>query len=253
MARSCGHDHPPQVHACYPPPCQIAVVVLAAGASTRMGRPKAALPLRRPHGAVDGEPACRRIARVARELDFGRMIVVLGHHEALVRSTCGDLVDFARNPDPARGMFSSVKTGLQVALEVPSAPTAILLWPVDCPLMTVGSLIAMLEAGNPYLAREGLRWVRRPGHRSVAEPTGHPILLSAALARHLLTLPDDARLDHALAHRDVLTHTVLLPDGLHRVNLNTAVDALPFVALEAVQDDVGGIVAGSGGEDDFSR
>lgn len=238
MARSCGHDHVPQVHACTPSPDRITVVVLAAGASTRMGRPKATLPLKRPHGAVEGEPACRRIVRLCHALGFGRSVVVLGHHADVVRAACADLADFAINPAPDRGMFSSVQVGARVAMEVPAPPHALMIWPVDCPLMSIASLTALLEAGNPYVAREGMLWVRRPGLRMISEPTGHPVILSAALARRVIDAPADARLDVLLNHPDVLPHTVLLRDNLHRLNLNTTVDAEPFVVADPDEDEV---------------
>jgi CTP:molybdopterin cytidylyltransferase MocA len=57
----------------------ITAIVLAAGASTRMGRNKLLL-------EVEGETLVRRAVRAAAGAGLGRVVVVLGHDQARVRA-----------------------------------------------------------------------------------------------------------------------------------------------------------------------
>lgn len=84
----------------------IAAVLLAAGSSRRMGRPKLLLELA-------GEPLVRRAVRLAERSRVERIVVVVGPNrrelaEAL-RGTSAVLVD---NPDHLTGMASSLRVGL---------------------------------------------------------------------------------------------------------------------------------------------
>ncbi|MCI4321960.1 MAG: nucleotidyltransferase family protein [Thermoplasmata archaeon] len=111
-----------------------AAIVLAAGASSRFeGAVKATVP-------VDGEPAVRRVARIAREAGFAPVVVVTGAHRKVVVAALGsregEIVD---NPDWERGRTGSIQAGLAAVGD----PSAVLLWPVDHPFagpMTVDAL-----------------------------------------------------------------------------------------------------------------
>ena len=84
----------------------IAVIVLAAGAARRFGSQKLLHPL-------DGVPLVR--ASVERLLSAGpeQTIVVVGHDADGVRhALSGVAVTIVENPDPDRGMSSSLRAGL---------------------------------------------------------------------------------------------------------------------------------------------
>jgi molybdenum cofactor cytidylyltransferase len=84
----------------------IAGIILAAGRSSRLGRPKQLLPLH-------GEPLIRHtIGRVlASSLD--QVILVVGHEAEQVRDVVADLpVETVHNPDAAAGQSTSVRAGL---------------------------------------------------------------------------------------------------------------------------------------------
>jgi molybdenum cofactor cytidylyltransferase len=85
----------------------VAGVVLAAGASRRMGRNKMLL-------ALDGEPLVRRAARHALAAGLSPVVVVLGHEAAQVREALADLdVVFAENPDFQGPTSTSLQKGIE--------------------------------------------------------------------------------------------------------------------------------------------
>jgi molybdenum cofactor cytidylyltransferase len=84
----------------------ISAVVLAAGASTRMGAHKLLLPL-------GGEPLLRRTVRRVAEAGFDDLVVVVGHeHEQTLAALEGLSFRPAVNPAYASGMGSSFRTAV---------------------------------------------------------------------------------------------------------------------------------------------
>lgn len=147
----------------------IDAILLAGGASRRMGRPKALL-------EFQGERFLDRLIRIYTPR-VDRVIVVLGHqadeiHAALRPSRA----EFVRNPDPERGQFSSLQTGLAA-----SAAEAVLFQPIDYPAVAASTLDELLAAGP------GFAIPRYAGER------GHPILLDRPLMDALLALPATAQ------------------------------------------------------------
>jgi len=146
-------------------------VILAAGASRRMGRPKALL-------SIGGETFVDRLTRVFQSL-CTEVVVVLGHHAAAIRPLIQRQAAIAVNPDPGRGQLSSLQCGLAL---LPRSADAFLFTPVDCPSVsesTVRSLLEVLAAHPDSL----LAIPRYQGRR------GHPVACRASLAREFLSLP----------------------------------------------------------------
>lgn len=106
----------------------VALLLLAAGASARMGRPKQLLPYR-------GRTLLRHAAETAVASGCVPIVLVTGAvHEALVAEVAGLPVQAVHNPDWATGMASSIRTGLLAVAE--SHPRAVLIMLVDQPLVT---------------------------------------------------------------------------------------------------------------------
>lgn len=98
----------------------MAAVILAAGASRRMGRTKQLLP-------VEGEPMVRRAARRAIAAGLSPVVVVLGHDAERVRAALAGLtVSFATSPDPTGPTSASLHAGLR-ALDETVPATVVLL------------------------------------------------------------------------------------------------------------------------------
>lgn len=95
-------------------PC--ALLVLAAGGSSRMGQPKQLL-------IVDGEPLVRRVALTALEANLHPVVVVLGAQADRIRPHLQDLaVSIVENPRWQEGMASSLRAGVgAIMADVPRA------------------------------------------------------------------------------------------------------------------------------------
>lgn len=86
---------------------RVAAVILAAGASTRMGRNKLLLP-------VEGEAMVHRAARRALAAGLSPVVVVLGHEGDRVRAALASLhVRFATSADPTGPTSASLHAGLE--------------------------------------------------------------------------------------------------------------------------------------------
>ena len=116
----------------------VGIVILAAGASTRIGFPKQLLPL-------GGRSLLRRAAETALASDGAFLLVVLGANARQLRSEMAGLdVTVVENPDWAEGMGSSLRVGL-AALQVrhPEAD-AVLFLVCDQPLVSTALLNQIL-------------------------------------------------------------------------------------------------------------
>jgi molybdenum cofactor cytidylyltransferase len=155
--------------------CPIAGLILAGGASRRMGTPKALL-------RFQNETFLDRLIRVFSGV-ASPVIVVLGHQSGQIRSGIERAREaiFTVNPDPERGMLSSLQCGLHV---LPAGTDAVMFTPVDHPHL----LPATLEKLASQFETE-----RAP----VTVPTyhgehGHPVCIARALVHELLDLPPTA-------------------------------------------------------------
>jgi molybdenum cofactor cytidylyltransferase len=154
-------------------------IVLTAGRSSRLGFPKALAQL-------DGEIFVARAVRALREGGADPICVVVAppHGSAIEAALEG--VTFAHNPEPDRGMLSSLQTGLAVALRHAELD-AVLFSLVDHPRVrpeTIRLIAALPLAG-----------ARRPVFEGRG---GHPVAISAALARELVSAPLTATLRELL-------------------------------------------------------
>src|ERR1700733_4512416 len=173
----------PSISTLLPP---IAGIVLSGGASRRMGSPKALL-------RFQNETFLDRLIRVFSGV-CDPIIVVVGQHAHQIRSGIerGRDVLFAENPDPDRGMLSSLQCGLAL---VPDAADAAMFLPVDHPNIEVATMETL--AGR-------FRFDRAP----VIVPTyagehGHPVCISRPVIDELLALPSGAKASDVI-HRHVV-------------------------------------------------
>jgi molybdenum cofactor cytidylyltransferase len=111
-------------------------VVLAAGASTRMGRQKLLLPL-------GGEPLVRHSVRQVCGAGFEDVLVVLGsEHEAVLAVLEGLPVRHAINLEFASGMGSSFRTAVEHLADSDAAMFAL----ADQPFVTTNEYRTLLDA-----------------------------------------------------------------------------------------------------------
>jgi molybdenum cofactor cytidylyltransferase len=152
-------------------------IVLAAGASTRFGGvPKATL-------LVEGEPAVRRIVRLARAEGL-EPFVVAGPHRAAIEDALG--ADDA--PVLAHSGWERGRTGsLQAGLDACGEPELAVVWPVDHPFAEAMSLRTVLATSESDVMA---LWVLP----TFAGRGGHPIVLKAGTFVAVRALPPDAPL-----------------------------------------------------------
>jgi molybdenum cofactor cytidylyltransferase len=114
----------------------VAGVVLAAGASTRMGQNKLLLRL-------EGETIVRRAARSALEAGLDPVIVVLGHEaEQALAELSGLPLQPVTNSDYARGVNLSVRVGIAA---VPARAAAAVVLLADMPFVTDRMIAALVR------------------------------------------------------------------------------------------------------------
>ncbi len=147
----------------------IRAVVLAAGASSRMGQAKAALPL-----GTTGESVVARVVRTLLAAGLPDVTVVAGAHIDAVRAAMPAFEPRARvveHLDWAQGQLSSLLAGL-AAVENPQLE-AILVTLVDVPLVRAQSVAAIVQAW---------RETRAPIVRPVdGERHGHPVVFDRSV------------------------------------------------------------------------
>ena len=120
----------------------ISAVVLAAGASTRMGQAKAALPL-----GQTGETVVSRVVRTLLDGGAPEVIVVAGAHIDAVRAAMPPHEPRARIIEHLgweRGQLSSLIAGLE-AIDTPLVEAALVTL-VDVPMVRASTVAAVIEA-----------------------------------------------------------------------------------------------------------
>lgn len=114
----------------------IAIIVLAAGSSSRLGKSKQLL-------HYQGETLIKKVVKTASTLSENQTIVVTGFlHQELIEELKDFPVRFVRNPDWQEGMGSSIQTGIKTLqkLENSDQIDAALFLLSDQPLITSGYL-----------------------------------------------------------------------------------------------------------------
>jgi molybdenum cofactor cytidylyltransferase len=199
-------------------------VVLAAGASSRMGRDKALLPW--PAGSKTGTFLSGAVEALAATTE--RVIVVAGENEGSLRgivySRAGYLVV---NPDPSRGQFSSLRVGAQAVLDSGNDGAVVML--VDRPPVKIQT-IAALQLALTDASEEGI-WAVIP---EVRGEHGHPLVMGREMIEALLRAPVESTARDVLARHPERIRYIAVDDENAILNLNT-----PAEYERATQPDTG--------------
>jgi molybdenum cofactor cytidylyltransferase len=191
----------------------IAGVVLAAGESTRYGKPKQLLDWK-------GEPFVRAVTNTALKAGLSPVAVITGANAEDVESAVDDSnVMILRNEEWKRGQASSIKAGLErlVSLTAPRVGGAIFLL-VDQPQLTTSILHALVEKHA-----EGLYPIIAP---MVMDRRANPVLFDRVTFPDLLTLEGDVggraifhkhRVEYLPWHDDRLLLDVDTPEMYQRL------------------------------------
>lgn len=154
----------------------IIAVVLSAGESSRMGRPKALLP-------IEGQKFIERIIRVIGQSRVRRTVVVLGHHADELRGQIEHLpIQIVINPDYQRGQLSSLQAAIR-HIKNDDRCDGMLVHLVDHPFIDVPLVDVLIETF--YETKKLVVVPRHKGKR------GHPVIFSRDLFEELLNAPLD--------------------------------------------------------------
>lgn len=138
----------------------VTAIVLAAGSSTRLGRPKQDI-------IIDGETLLARSVRLAHEVCDSVVVVVQPR-------AYPDIHGRVENPDHEEGIASSIRVGVRAA-----GGDRYLILLCDQPRITAAHLRALLDVDAPIVAT---------GYRGIA---GVPAVFDASLREELLALTGD--------------------------------------------------------------
>ena len=169
-------------------PRLVAAVVPASGRSSRFGSDKRL-------ALIDGVPMLQRVVRLMTEAGAKPVIVV------------------DNNPDPDRGMFSSIQIGLAQAVK--GGAEVVLVHPADMPFVRADTIRAVID--------ECTRTGRAVCPRYRAK-RGHPLAFPSTLARQLLTVNPSTPLNEAFAAIGLVRHELDVEDPGVLKDIDTRAD-----------------------------
>jgi len=157
---------------------RVGAVVLAAGGSTRFGKPKQ-------FALFEGETFVRRIVRAAIQAGCAPVVVVTGEDSAQITSELTRFtVTIAMNPGWSSGVGSSIRVGVQRAMDLAADLEASLLLSCDQPFVTAAVLAQLIQlrltSGKPIVAS------------AYATTLGIPALFDRFFFPDLLRLKEDS-------------------------------------------------------------
>lgn len=177
----------------------ISAIILAAGGSTRLGRPKQAV-------VFQGETLLRRAVKTALAAAVDRpVIVVLGAGAEENRRDIADLpVQTVTNAAWAAGIGSSIRAGITCLREQNSA-RAVVLMTCDQPMVSfklINALITAFEVGTRQMAAAHYGGL-----------SGVPALFARGYFEALATLPDGEGAKRVLREHPKDVYAVPFPEG----------------------------------------
>ncbi len=151
----------------------IAAVLLAAGASRRMGQPKALL-------RIGGHYSIDIILANLKQAGCEPIIPVLGNDaQQILEKTTVSEFPFVRNLNPEDGMLSSLKRGIQ---SLPSNCSGVIWALVDHPFVQIPIYQKLIDLGNEFPQR-----IIVPQFKG---RHGHPVYVGRFLFDELLQAPE---------------------------------------------------------------
>ena len=154
----------------------ISAVILSAGESSRMGRPKALLP-------IDGQTFIERIVAALKQGGIESIVVVLGFNgEDLRRQIAHLAVEILINPDYQMGQLSSLQVAIRHLQTVKNC-CGMMVHLVDHPYIDAKLVQLMLQRFDE--SKASIVVPRHQGKR------GHPVIFSSSLFAELLGAPMD--------------------------------------------------------------
>ena len=197
----------------------VGVVILAAGGSTRLGRPKQLVIYR-------GETLVRHAARAACSAGCAPVVVVVvvvGDERERIEEALSPLeVHVFHHAQWQRGIGSSIRAGVARALALNPTLDAVLLMVCDQPFVSAGIIAALVAARA------------RTQNRAIAcaygGTFGVPALFDRGFFPSLLALPDEQGAKHLFSAADEIAR-VEFPQG--NIDIDTPADLRAITLLDS--------------------
>jgi len=178
---------------------RIAAVILAAGASARLGQPKQLI-------QVAGESLLRRTARLAVEAGCAPVFAVLGYEAARIRVELDGLaVQVVVNEEWSEGMGASLRCGAAAASPFHRESAGILVLVCDQPLLTREHLQNLIDRHT--------RGTASITASLYAGQAGVPAVFAAQLLPELLVAEGDRGARNLIRQFASQVQTAAWPDG----------------------------------------
>ena len=186
----------------------VGLIILAAGASTRMGTPKQLLPYRERSFIryITESAICASQQRFAIASVCQPIAVVLGANAEQIKPEISQLpVQIVENQQWAEGMSSSIRVGLEALLGVNQNLEAVAIALCDQPFVSSQTINQLIEAydltGKPIIASE------------YAGTLGVPVLFSHTLFSELMALKSNEGAKQLIKRHIHEVFSIPFPDG----------------------------------------
>ena len=187
---------------------KIGAVILAAGESSRFGRPKQLVQFR-------GKSLVRRVVDAAKDANCSAIVVVLGsRREQIERELKETAAIVAENEDWRRGIGSSIRVGVESAVNQAPDIEAIVLLTCDQPFLktdTIERLITTREKTKKAIVAS-----------SYSKTLGVPALFDRSCFQELLALDDETGAKTIILSNRERVAELLFPEG--KIDIDTAAD-----------------------------
>lgn len=190
------------------------IILLAAGTSGRLGRPKQLL-------MYNGKTLLQGAIETARASGANYVVLVLGARQAeLEQSFDHHEIVLINNAEWQQGMSSSIRTGLNEILRIDPEVNAVVFMACDQPLVNEGLINSLLnkydETGMPIIAS------------GYGNSVGIPALFDRKMFGHLLALQGEGGAKKIIMENRMQLSVVDFKDG--KVDIDTEADYLNLLS-----------------------
>lgn len=198
----------------------IGIVILAAGASSRMGVPKQLL-------HIDGISLIKRVTELAMETACYPIVVVLGANRQLIRKELERMpITIIDNPQWENGMSSSIKMGLAGSYMTYKELEAVIFLTADMPLVSVELIQKMIKKAETFTENtENSPDIVACKYNG---QIGIPVLFKRKLFNDLLELSGDNGAKKVILANKEHTATIDFPEG--KIDLDTIEEYRKFLS-----------------------
>lgn len=198
----------------------VGIVILAAGASSRMGVPKQLL-------HIDGKSLIKRITEMVMDAPCYPVVVVLGANRDMIRKELAGMpITIIDNPQWEKGMSGSIKMGLAGSYMTFKELESIIFLTADMPLVSVDLIKKMISKAEEVSAK--INDVPDIVACNYGGQMGIPVLFRRKLFNDLLELSGDNGAKKIILANKERTVTVDFPEG--KIDLDTMEEYRSFLS-----------------------